>query len=148
MVFILYSLLNSLLHSYQLWITVHYVHKCMSFYKAIVLITCKALFSWLHVYKTLLASVKFEHNKEHALVLNQYFKIFLFLKDVGVHCPFFMNLFVFNIDTNLCLLWIILFQVGCCFKLTVVALFTYIYCINLYTFISVNYMMIQLIYHI
>ena len=146
--FILCSLLNSLLHWYQLWVTVHHVPKCMSFYKAFMLITYKVLFSWLRVYKIHLASVKFDHSKEHALVLNQFIKIFLFLKNLCVHCPFFMNLFVFNMDTNLCLFWIILFHVRCCFKLTVVALFTYIHCINLYTFISVNYMMIQLIYHI
>ena len=38
------------------------VPKCMSCHKAIVVITGRALFSWLHIYYAHLASVRFEHS--------------------------------------------------------------------------------------
>ena len=43
-------------------VTTHPAPKCMTCHKAIVVITKKELFSWLHMYYIHFASVRFEHS--------------------------------------------------------------------------------------
>ena len=72
---------HSLVHWYQQCVTVHRVPKCMSCYKAIVVITGRAhcFRDYIYIYYTRLASVRFEHSVCRGSIMTTYITLLALL---------------------------------------------------------------------
>ena len=91
---------NSLVHWYQQYVIVHYVPKCMSCHKAIVVITGRAhCFHGLHIYYAHLAFVRFEHFKCHGSLMTTYIYtykyIYIYIYIYIYKCNMYVYIYVY-----------------------------------------------------